>query len=78
MFLLVSFFILCNSKLHAPYISIQILPFRSPRNQLSYVDGEKEITVISHILQKAHIVCCLEQFELFDIASYDNMNTAWF
>ncbi len=29
MFLFVSFIILCNPKLHAPYLSIQILPSRS-------------------------------------------------
>ncbi len=53
MFLFVLFIILCNSKLRAPYLSIQILPSRSPGNQLSFVDGAQEITVINHILPKS-------------------------
>ncbi len=57
MFLFVLFIILCNSKLRAPYLSIQILPSRSPGNQLSFVDRAQEITVINHILPKSS--CCL-------------------
>ncbi len=53
MFLFVSFIILCNSKLHATYLYIQILPSHSPGNQLSFVDGAQAITVISHILPKS-------------------------
>ncbi len=82
MFLFVSFIILCNPKLHALYLSIQILPSRSPGNHLSFVDRVQEITVISHILPKS--ACCLLSGAIRIIwcckrlKSYGNTNTAWF
>ncbi len=82
MFLFVSFIILCNPKFHALYLSIQILPSRSPGNHLSFVDSVQEITVISRILPKS--ACCLLSGAIRiplcckRLKSYGNTNTAWF